>query len=184
MKAPKVYVIAGAILLLVLLSAKKMSAAAAEVLIRKFEADNDVKKYLNAYQDSAGIWTIGWGSIWNYDQKRKVQKGDRIDEDTALRWMKIELQGLIPKIRAFIKVPINENEEGALISLAYNIGPTALQNSTLIRLLNSGAPRNQVADQFLVWNKATNPATGKKEPLLGLTRRRQAEKELFLKPVA
>jgi len=156
---------------------------AAETLIRKFEADNDVKKYLKAYQDSAGIWTIGWGSIWNYDQKRRVQPGDVIDEDTALRWMKIELSGLINKIKPFIKVPVNSNEEGALISLAYNIGPTALAGSTLIRLLNSGAPRAQVAEQFLAWNKATDPATGKKIPLAGLTRRRQAEKELFLKSI-
>lgn len=156
---------------------------AAETLIRKFEADNDVKKYLKSYQDSAGIWTIGWGSIWNYDQKRRVQPGDVIDEDTALRWMKLELAGLIPKIKAFIKVPVNSNEEGALISLAYNIGPTALAGSTLIRLLNIGAPRAQVAEQFLAWNKATDPATGKKIPLAGLTRRRQAEKELFLKSI-
>lgn len=182
MKRPQVYFVAGAILLLILLRSKAMSATA-EVLIRKFEADNDIKKYLKAYQDSAGIWTIGWGSIWNYDKKRRVQPGDVIDEDTALRWMKLELAGLIPKIRAFIKVPINANEEGALISLAYNIGPTALANSTLIKLLNQGAPRAQVADQFLVWNKVTDPATGKKVPLAGLTRRRQAEKELFLKIV-
>lgn len=137
-------------------------STAAETLIRKFEADNDVKKYLKAYQDSAGIWTIGWGSIWNYDQKRRIQPGDVIDEDTALRWMKLELAGLIPKIKAFIKVAINANEEGALISLAYNIGPTALANSTLIRLLNTGSPRTQIAEQFLAWNKATDPATGKK----------------------
>jgi lysozyme len=156
---------------------------AAETLIRKFEADNDVKKYLKSYQDSAGIWTIGWGSIWHYDQKRRVQPGDVIDEDTALRWMKLELAGLIPKIKAFIKVPVNSNEEGALISLAYNIGPTALAGSTLIKLLNSGAPSAQVAEQFLAWNKATDPATGKKIPLAGLTRRRQAEKELFLKSI-
>lgn len=181
MKSPKVYIIAGAILLLILLNSKNMSAAAAELLIRKFEADNDVKKYLKAYKDSAGIWTIGWGSIWNYDLKRRVQQGDVIDEDTALRWMKIELSSLIPKIKAFIKVPITSNEEGALISLAYNIGPEALKNSTLIKLLNAGAPRTQVAEEFLKWNKARNPATGKLEPLNGLTKRRIAEKELFLK---
>jgi lysozyme len=156
---------------------------AAETLIRKFEADNDVKKYLKAYLCPAGIWTIGWGSIWHYDQKRRVQPGDVIDEDTALRWMKIELSGLINKIKPFIKVSVNSNEEGALISLAYNIGPTALAGSTLIRLLNSGAPRSQVAEQFLAWNKATDPGTGKKIPLAGLTRRRQAEKELFLKSI-
>jgi lysozyme len=178
----KIYIAAGAIALIILLSSRKMSAAA-ETLIRKFEADNDVKRYLKAYQDSAGVWTLGWGSIWHYDLKRRVQPGDQIDEATALRYMKTELASLIPKIRAFIKVPINSNEEGALISLAYNIGPTGLANSTLIRLLNEGKPRTLVADEFLKWNKITDPVTKQKVALQGLTNRRIAEKALFLKPV-
>jgi lysozyme len=178
----KFFIVGGAIALIILLSSRKMSAAA-ETLIRKFEADNDVKRYLKSYQDSAGVWTLGWGSIYHYDLKRRVQKGDQVDEITALRYMKIELSSLIPKIRAFIKVPINSNEEGALISLAYNIGPTGLKNSTLIRLLNEGKPRAQVAEEFLRWNKITDPITKKKVPLQGLTNRRIAEKALFLKPV-
>jgi hypothetical protein len=45
-----------------------------------------------------------------------------------------------------------------------------------MKLLNAGADRTAVADQFLRWNKA-----GGKE-LAGLTRRRQAERSLFLQP--
>jgi lysozyme len=184
MKSPKVYIIAGVILLLILIPGRKMAAAAAEAIIKKFEADNNVKRYLTAYQDSAGVWTIGWGSIWHYDLKRRVQPGDRITEEKATEWMKKEISSLQNKIKPFVKVPLNSNEEAAVISLSYNIGPGAFRDSTLLKLLNSGAPRTQVADQFLRWDKITDPVTKKKVSLPGLQRRRQAEKALFLLPVA
>lgn len=183
MKRRNIYIIAGVIALLILLSGTKMAAAAAEAIIKKFEADNNVQRYLTAYQDSAGVWTIGWGSIWHYDLNRRIQPGDRINEETATRWMKREISSLQNKIKPFIKVPVNSNEEAALISLSYNIGPGAFRDSTLLRLLNSGAPKSQVADQFLRWDKITDPITKKKVSLPGLARRRQAEKALFLLPV-
>lgn len=183
MKQPKILLIAGGILLLILLSGTKMAAAAAEKLIRKFEADDNVKRYLTAYQDSAGVWTIGWGSIWHYDLKRRIQPGDRITEEKATEWMKKEISSLQNKIKPFIKIPVNSNEEAALISLSYNIGPGAFRDSTLLRLLNTGAPRTQVADQFLRWDKITDPVTKQKKSLPGLKRRREAEKALFLLPV-
>jgi lysozyme len=183
MKKPKILLIAGGILLLILLTGTKMAAAAAEKIIRKFEADDNVKRYLTSYQDSAGVWTIGWGSIWHYDLKRRVQPGDRITEEKATEWMKKEISSLQNKIKPFIKVPVNSNEEAALISLSYNIGPGAFRDSTLLRLLNTGAPRTQVADQFLRWDKITDPVTKQKKSLPGLKRRREAEKALFLLPV-
>ncbi len=183
MKQPKILLIAGGILLLILLTGTKMAAAAAEKLIRKFEADDNVKRYLTAYQDSAGVWTIGWGSIWHYDLKRRIQPGDRITEEKATEWMKKEISSLQNKIKPFIKVPVNSNEEASLISLSYNIGPGAFRDSTLLRLLNTGAPRTQVADQFLRWDKITDPVTKQKKSLPGLKRRREAEKALFLLPV-
>lgn len=156
------------------------SNLATENIVKRFEASNDVRKYLTAYQDSAGIWTIGWGSTYHQDLKRKVQQGDVIDEPTALRWMRNTLKTLTGQVRNSIKVPINSNEEAALVSLVYNIGIGAFRDSTLLKLLNSNAPRLQVADQFLVWNRITDPVTKKKVPLAGLTRRRQAERSLFL----
>jgi len=65
---------------------------------------------------------------------------------------------------------------GLLItSLVYNIGFGAFKRSTLLRLLNAGASKEEVAKQFLRWNKA-----GGKE-IKGLTNRRQAEYNLFIK---
>ena len=186
-KKTKIIVAGAAIFLLIILTSKKAIAmssnTAAESLIKKWEADNNVRRYLTAYKDSAGIWTIGWGSTYHQDLKRKVRQGDIIDEATALRWMRNTLATLLSKVKAMVKVPINKNEEGALVSLVYNIGASAFSNSTLLRLLNSGAPRTQVADQFLVWNKVTDPVTKQKRISPGLTNRREAEKRVFLTAV-
>ena len=79
------------------------------------------------------------------------------------------------QIKPLVKVPINDNELDALTSLVYNIGIGAFKKSTLLSLLNQGADRHLVADQFLRWNKAG----GKVLP--GLVKRRLAEHNLFLK---
>jgi len=74
-----------------------------------------------------------------------------------------------------ITVPLTDNQLTAITSLVYNIGFGAFKRSTLLRLLNAGASKEEVAKQFLRWNKA-----GGKE-IKGLTNRRQAEFNLFLK---
>ena len=51
----------------------------------------------------------------------------------------------------------------------------AFASSTLLRLLNSGADKKLVADQFLRWNKVQG------KEVKGLTNRRKLERELFLK---
>ena len=65
--------------------------------------------------------------------------------------------------------------KAALVSLAYNIGTGAFASSTLLRLLNSGADKKLVANQFLRWNKVQG------KEVKGLTNRRIIERELFLK---
>ena len=76
-----------------------------------------------------------------------------------------------------VKVPLNENQHGALVSFTYNLGAGNLGSSTLLRKLNAGDYAGAAAE-FPRWNKA-----GGKE-LAGLTRRRAAEKALFEKPVS
>jgi lysozyme len=67
-----------------------------------------------------------------------------------------------------------------LTSFAYNVGINAFKNSTLLKMLNAGDNKLMVADQFMIWNKITDK-TGKKVVSNGLTNRRKAERELFLK---
>ena len=130
---------------------------------------------LKAYKDSVGIWTVGFGNIFNLDTGNPIKEGDEISLETAERWLKIEVDNLQAKMRKVITVPLNDNQWTALTSLAYNIGFGAFKRSTLLRLLNAGASKEEVAKQFLRWNKA-----GGKE-VKGLTNRRQAEFNLFIK---
>lgn len=165
MTPTKKYYIIAAIILLLLIS-KRVSA---EKLIAKFEGLR-----LNAYPDTGGIWTIGYGSTKNPFTGARVKEGDKISRATALEWLKKDIEQRKFAISKLIKVPISENKLAAITSLAYNIGLGALQRSTLLRLLNAKAPVLEVADQFLKWNKV------KGVEVKGLTNRRKLERELFL----
>ena len=74
------------------------------------------------------------------------------------------------------RAPLNQNQFDALVSWTFNLGPGNLRSSTLLKRLNAGDYRG-AADEFLKWNKAD----GKVLP--GLTKRREAERALFLEPV-
>ena len=69
---------------------------------------------------------------------------------------------------------MTDNEFGALVSLAFNVGLGNLHASTLRKKLNRGDSKIDCVDEFLKWDKAG----GRK--ISGLTRRRVAEKDLFL----
>ena len=131
----------------------------------------------NAYHDSIdppGVWTIGYGSIYNYDAGRPVQKGDVIDKATALNWFYIEANQKVAAVQQMVTVPINDNQLLALSSFAYEEGIAALRDSTLLNLLNSGADLQTVANQFDRWVYSN----GKK--VKGIVERRAKEKALFL----
>jgi lysozyme len=161
----KIYI--GIAVLLILLIGKKVSALN---IIKKFEGLE-----LTAYPDTGNIWTIGFGSTINKDTGQAIKQGDKIDLATAERWLKMDVSERQKKIKALIKVPVTANMLAAMTSLAYNIGTGAFASSTLLRLLNSGADKKLVADQFLRWNKVQG------KEVKGLTNRRKLERELFLK---
>jgi lysozyme len=158
--------IIGIVALSLLLIRNKMSATK---FIARFEG---IK--LNAYQDSAGIWTIGYGNTRNPYTGLPVKKGDKITQAQALDWLRISTSSAEKDVKRLVKVPITANQLSALTSLVYNIGAGAFARSTLLRLLNSKTDKNLVAAQFLRWNRA-----GGKE-LPGLTLRRKKEADLFL----
>jgi len=130
--------------------------------------------YLKAYQDSGGVWTIGYGSTYDFDKQRKVQQGDIITEAQAQRWLEMETSQNAKDIKSLVKVPLNNNQLNALISFVYNVGINAFKKSTMLKLLNSGADKATVANQFDKW-VFDNGVIVK-----GLINRRNAEKNLFL----
>ena len=143
------------------------------------KALNFIKKaegglYLKAYQDSGGVWTIGYGSTYDFDKQRKVQQGDIITAEQAQKWLEITTSKDAVEIKNLVKVPLNNNELNALISFCYNVGLGAFKASSLLRLLNSGADKKIVADQFDRW------VFDNGVKVKGLITRRNAEKKLFL----
>ena len=137
-------------------------------LIRNFESLR-----LNAYDDGVGVWTIGYGTT-KYPNGIRVKKGDTCTLDQAKAYMQNDLKSFEQTVNNTVKVPLNQNQFDALVSLAYNIGSTAFKNSTLVRQLNEGNYK-AAANQFNVWVNAG----GKR--MQGLVNRRAAERTLFLK---
>lgn len=139
-------------------------------LIKRFEGLE-----LEAYQDVAGIWTIGYGHI------NTARPGMRITEQQAEELLHQDLQRFEEGVERLVKVPLNDNEYSALVSFSFNVGVNALAGSTALRRLNKG-DRIGAAEALEWWNKAR--VNGVLQEVRGLTRRRAAEKALFLKPAA
>ena len=141
-------------------------------LIKSFEG-----LFLKPYLDPIKIPTIGYGTI-QYENGVKVSMKDpAITEARAVELLQWEVDLKAAAVEKMCKVQLNDNEFAALSSFSYNVGSPALEKSTLMKLLNAGTDRAAVADQFLRWDKVG----GKQLP--GLTRRRQAERSLFLQPM-
>ena len=130
-------------------------------------------KRLAAYDDGAGVWTIGFGTTV-YPNGIKVKKGDTCTEAQAKAYMAHDLKKFESAVNKAVTVQLNQNQFDALVSLAYNIGTNAFSKSTLVKKLNANDIRG-AADQFDVWVNAG----GKR--MQGLVNRRAKEKEVFLR---
>lgn len=136
-------------------------------LIKQFEGCK-----LKAYQDSVGVWTIGYGWTQPVDGK-PIRAGMTIKQETAERLLKTGLVSYESDVSRLVKVGLTQGQFDALVSFTYNLGTRSLSTSTLLRKLNAGDYAG-AADEFLRWNKAGGKV------LNGLTRRREAERALFL----
>lgn len=126
---------------------------------------------LHAYQDSAGVWTIGHGHTGN------VQPGQHISEAEAEQLLRDDLAQAEAAVNNGVRVPVTQEQYDAMVSLAFNIGGSAFGKSTLLQKLNEG-DIHEAANEFLRWDKIT--VNGAKEVLPGLTSRRRAERAMFL----
>jgi len=131
---------------------------------------------LSAYKDSVGIWTIGVGHTTAAGLPA-VTAGMKITAQQSDEILTRDLADVENDVSAVVKVPINQNQFDALVSLAFNIGPGSFRSSTLLKKLNAKDDKG-AADQFLVWNKGT--INGQKVAITGLTNRRKEERAQFL----
>jgi lysozyme len=135
---------------------------------------------LEPYLDSAGIPTIGYGTIL-YPSGHSVTMSDpAITQQQAMQYLEWEVNQKTAGVSQCVVVPINQNQFDALTSFAYNEGLGALRTSTLLQLLNNGQTQGASA-QFLVWDKVR--VDGQLVENDGLLRRRFAEQTLFNTPV-
>jgi lysozyme len=123
---------------------------------------------LRAYQDSGGVWTIGWGHTGD------VHEGDVITEHEAEALIRADLAGAEECVNRYAP-GVNQNQFDALVSLSFNCGCAPLSKFTIGRLVRAG-DYNAAAAQFGVWNHDNGKV------LAGLTKRRAAEAKLFLTP--
>jgi lysozyme len=134
-------------------------------LIKSFESCR-----LKAYRDIVGVWTIGWGETNGVTPSMEItqEQADQMLLD-RLAQFKIDMLPLLPG-------SMNDNQFSACLSLAYNIGMGNFKKSLLLRCLQK-YNFEDAAKQFSKWNHAG----GRVVP--GLTRRREAERLLFIKPL-
>lgn len=124
---------------------------------------------LKAYKCPAGVWTIGYGHT-GCDVKESLV----ITQEQAEHYLQNDVIIHSKNVTRLVKVPITQNQFDALVSFEYNVGYGNFASSTMLKLINQNK-FPEAAQQFDRWVYAN------KKRLEGLAKRRQAEKELFLK---
>jgi len=130
-----------------------------------------------AYQDGAGNWTIGYGTV-TFPDGRTVKSGDTITQPDAEQALVAGLQQRLDIVFPHINVILNQNQVDAIADFVYNIGTGNFLSSTFLKLLNV-SNFTAAAEEFSKW---IHDSAGAVEP--GLVKRRMYEKSLFLTPVA
>ena len=129
--------------------------------IKKFEACK-----LTAYQDSVGVWTIGYGHTAG------VKKGDRCTQYQAEQYLKEDL-AKFEAIANKVKCLSTQGRYDAVLDFIYNCGPGNFNSSTLKKYIESNRKTWEIQEQFLRWVNAGGKKLG------GLVTRRIWEANRF-----
>ena len=122
---------------------------------------------LQAYQDCAGIWTIGYGHTG-----RDVTLGRRVSEFEAEVLLRVDLRDAVACVNRSVEEPIEQGHFDALVDFCYNAGRGNFVRSSLLAKLNLGDFLGTTA-QFGQWVNVDS------KPVPGLVRRRAAEAQMF-----
>jgi lysozyme len=137
-------------------------------LIKSFEGLK-----LKPYLCPASIPTLGYGNTY-YPDGTKVKLTDpAITQEKAEELLKFLVVAYEKAVDSFCRDDISQSQFDALTSFAYNVGTGNLQKSTLIKKVNANPQDPTIRAEFMKWNKAAGKV------LLGLTRRRTAEANLY-----
>lgn len=158
--------------LICILSSLIAMNAARDVSDKAVDFIKDYEKWRPcAYVDAVGKLTIGYGHL--------ITSGDGFNKDSCitraqgLELLRSDLSIAASCVERIVRVPLTDNQFGALVSWAFNVGCSAATKSTLVTKLNAGAEANEICTQLRRWNK------GGGQVLPGLTKRREAECTLY-----
>ncbi len=129
--------------------------------------------FLHTYNDGVGVLTIGFGHT-SAAGPPQVHWGMVITKEDADAFLAADLASVEADVNRLVKVPINQNQYDALVSFHFNTG--ALGRSNVLRAVNN-RQFTAVPGDLAMWDHAGGHV------MLGLTRRRRAEGDLFMKGV-
>ena len=129
-------------------------------LIKEFE-----KLKLNAYQDSGGVWTIGYGHTGS------VHKAQQITREQADKYLVDDLRSVSSGVTAALHVPVQQCQFDAFCAFAFNVGVQAFAGSTMLKKFLAG---QDCTAEFMRWVHDGGVVV----PGLGI--RRMAERLLFM----
>ncbi len=135
-----------------------------EILLEKLMEFEGLR--LEAYRDSAGVPTIGYGHTHN------VKMGDRISPWYAKDLLTEDIAYFENQVKE-LGVARTEGQLDALTSFAFNMGMERLKGSTLLKVIRRGGSRNEIKREFKRWTFAGGKS------LKGLERRREWEAKRF-----
>ena len=144
-------------------------------LLRKEESINYTAKRDGRDKDGKPLYTIGIG--------HQIQPGEEylltstITEEEAILLFEKDIEKILADMNKNIKVSLNKNQQLALISLRYRIGPSYFNNSTLLKELNKGNYQ-KASEEFKNWRISDGKINK------GLVARAERERIRFLTPAS
>jgi lysozyme len=124
---------------------------------------------LVAYQDSVGVWTIGYGHT------KGVVAGMTCTQAQAEQWLLADVAAAVAAVNRLVHIAMSQDEFDALVDFTFNLGVGNFAGSTLLKLLNARDIEG-AANEFEKWDLAGGVVVA------GLLRRRLAERALFVTP--
>lgn len=122
---------------------------------------------LEAYQDSGGVWTIGYGHTGS-----DVGPGRCVTALEAEALLRADLRDAIDCVNGAVQVPLEQNQFDALVDFCFNAGRGSFRRSSLLAKVNA-KDLEGAAGQFGLWVNVNG------RPVTGLVRRRTAEAAMF-----
>jgi len=117
-------------------------------LLRKEEGINYTAVRDGSDKDGNPLYTIGIGHQIQPNEQELFTS--RLTEEEAILLFQKDIDKMLLDMNKNIKVPLNKNQQLALISLRYRIGPSYFNNSTLLRELNKGNYQ-KASEEFKNW---------------------------------